>query len=121
MPNTQPGAAERYRLAISDGQHWCTAMLASQLNDVVKNGEVVNGCLLRLNEYLSQVMQGKRCKICDACCPILVTTSRSKEIPCASCPPSYFSIMACIQEIFAFLDPLQVALFRSRDYRTHGK
>lgn len=60
MPNTQPGAGERYRLAISDGQHWCTAMLASQLNDFVKNGEVINGCLLKLNEYLPQIMQGKR-------------------------------------------------------------
>lgn len=113
MPNTQPGAAERYRLAISDGQHWCTAMLASQLNDVVKNGEVVNGCLLRLNEYLSQVMQGKRCKICDTYCPILITTSRSKETPCTSCPLSSYQL----RRFLPSLDPLQTALLRSRVYQ----
>lgn len=56
-----PGqVSERYRLAISDGQHWCTAMLASQLNDVVKNEGVVNSSLIQLNEYLCQNMQGKR-------------------------------------------------------------
>ena len=59
VSNPLPNASERWRLALSDGTHWCTAMLASQLNDLVRSGELVNGTVLRLNEYLNQVMQGK--------------------------------------------------------------
>ena len=60
MPGQPNGQSERYRLAISDGTHWCTAMLASQLNDTVKQGAITNLCLIQLNEYLCNTMQGKR-------------------------------------------------------------
>ena len=58
--NAGQGSSERFRLAISDTAHWCPAMLASQLNDFVKSGELTNGCLIQLNEYLPQLMGGKR-------------------------------------------------------------
>ena len=53
-------AAERYRLAISDGRYWCTAMLATQLNEIVKSDQIHNNTILRLDEYLSNAVQGKK-------------------------------------------------------------
>ena len=53
-------SAERFRLAISDGKHWCTAMLATQLNEIVKSDQIHNNTILRLDEYLSNAVQGKK-------------------------------------------------------------
>ncbi len=52
--------AERYRLAISDGRFWCTAMLATQLNDMVKTDQIRNNTVMRLDDYLSNAVQGKK-------------------------------------------------------------
>ena len=52
--------AERFRLAISDGRFWCTAMLATQLNDMVKTDQIHNNTIIRLDEYLSHAVQGKK-------------------------------------------------------------
>ena len=51
---------ERFRLAISDGRYWCTAMLATQLNEIVKANQIHNNTILRLDEYLSNAVQGKK-------------------------------------------------------------
>lgn len=56
----QPGANERYRLAISDGQYWCVAMLATQLNTHVKENEIHENTVFKLEEYLSNAVQGKK-------------------------------------------------------------
>lgn len=52
--------AERYKLAISDGRHWCTAMMATQLNELAKTNQIHNNTIMRLDEYLSNLVQGKR-------------------------------------------------------------
>jgi len=52
--------AERFRLAVSDGRYWCTAMLATQLNDMVKTDQIHNNTILRLDDYLSNAVQGKK-------------------------------------------------------------
>ena len=52
--------AERYRVAISDGRFWCTAMLATQLNDMVKTDQIHNNTIIRLDEYLSNAVQAKK-------------------------------------------------------------
>ncbi len=52
--------AERFRLAISDGRFWCTAMLATQLNDMVKTDQIRNNTVIRLDDYLSNAVQGKK-------------------------------------------------------------
>ena len=52
--------AERFRLAISDGRFWCTAMLATQLNDMVKTDQIHHNTVIRLDEYLRNAVQGKK-------------------------------------------------------------
>lgn len=54
------GGAERYRLGVSDGAHWCSAMLATQLNDLVRDGRVDVGTVLRLDDYLVNVLSGRK-------------------------------------------------------------
>ena len=53
--------AERYKLAISDGRYWCTAMMATQLNELAKTNQIHNNTVMRLDEYLSNNVQDKRC------------------------------------------------------------
>ncbi len=43
-------AAERFRLIVSDGEHYQQAMLATQLNDLVKRGDVSKNCVVRVEE-----------------------------------------------------------------------
>jgi replication factor A1 len=43
-------AAERFRLIMSDGEHYQQAMLATQLNELVKRGEVVRHSVVRVDE-----------------------------------------------------------------------
>ncbi|EIE20436.1 replication factor-a protein [Coccomyxa subellipsoidea C-169] len=51
VPNKGDGK-QRHRLALSDGQHWITAIPATQLDDLVTNQVVVVGSVIRLEEYL---------------------------------------------------------------------
>ena len=61
VSNANPsGAAERFRLAISDGRFWCVAMLATQLNEIVNTNQIHENTILKLDEYLSNAVQGKR-------------------------------------------------------------
>lgn len=61
VSNANPNsAAERYRLAISDGTHWCVAMLATQLNEIVKTNQIHENSVFKLDEYLSNAVQGKK-------------------------------------------------------------
>lgn len=50
----------RFRLAISDGEHWCTAMLATQMNEKVSKGLVGNLSVMRLTDYLTSFSQDKK-------------------------------------------------------------
>lgn len=52
--------AERYKLAISDGRYWCTAMMATQLNELAKTNQIHNNTIMRLDDYLSNAVQGKK-------------------------------------------------------------
>ena len=54
------GAQERYRLGLSDGVHWCSAMLATQLNGLVSGGRIDVGTLLRLDDYLVNTLAGRK-------------------------------------------------------------
>lgn len=51
---------ERFRLIISDGVHYTQAMLATQLNELVKNKHVDKCSVVRLNEYLCNAVQGRK-------------------------------------------------------------
>lgn len=53
-------AAERYRLGVSDGTHWCSAMLATQLNGLIHAGSIEVGTMLRLDDYLVNTLGGRK-------------------------------------------------------------
>ncbi|XP_047141686.1 replication protein A 70 kDa DNA-binding subunit isoform X1 [Hydra vulgaris] len=56
-----PGANERYRLVLSDGEHYYTsAMLGTQLNDTVQEDMVEVRCVLQMDKYTCNVIQGTR-------------------------------------------------------------
>lgn len=58
MKRIPSGAQERYRLLVSDGQ-WSSsfAMLATQLNSKVADGEVTDNCVIRMNRYVCNTVQ----------------------------------------------------------------
>eukprot|EP00727_Mastigamoeba_balamuthi_P013165 m51a1_g8471 putative replication protein a 70 kda dna-binding subunit (646) ;mRNA; f:485091-487370 len=55
-----PNANDRYRLLVSDGVHLQQAMLGSQLNQVVKSGQVVTGTVIRVEEYTVSVVKDRK-------------------------------------------------------------
>lgn len=51
---------ERYRFLISDAVATQQAMLATQLNDRVKSGEVRKGSVIQLIDYICSTIQNRR-------------------------------------------------------------
>ena len=51
---------ERFRLVLNDGEFYQQAMLASQLNELVKRDEVRPGTICKLNSFICQAMGAKR-------------------------------------------------------------
>ena len=51
---------ERYRLILSDGEHFQQAMLSSRLNGLIKERAMVEMCFVRLNEFTVNEVQGRR-------------------------------------------------------------
>lgn len=47
-----PGANVRYRLIVSDSQHYQQAMLATQNNHLVDNGKLTPNCIIQLTEFI---------------------------------------------------------------------
>lgn len=63
-----PGAAERYRVVLSDIDNFVQCMLATQANHVVHDGLLEKGCIVRMKQYQAQSLRGKRCVVFS--CPI---------------------------------------------------
>eukprot|EP00177_Eucheuma_denticulatum_P005508 GFKZ01010015.1.p1 GENE.GFKZ01010015.1~~GFKZ01010015.1.p1 ORF type:complete len:662 (+),score=94.54 GFKZ01010015.1:285-2270(+) len=59
-PNASTNAPSRYRLAISDGEHFQQAMLATQLNALINQGQIKVFSLVRLNDFICNKLQNKR-------------------------------------------------------------
>lgn len=56
MANGNP-ASERYRLLLSDGLFLQSfSMLATQLNDMVKNGELADFCIIRVIQHITSTV-----------------------------------------------------------------
>lgn len=53
-------AGERWRLVVSDGQHYCQTMLATKANHVVHDGKLQRGCLARVKQYQPNNLKGKK-------------------------------------------------------------
>ncbi|KAG5189180.1 hypothetical protein JKP88DRAFT_197666 [Tribonema minus] len=46
------GQGERYRVVVSDGQHHQQSMLTTSQNDLITSGQMVEGCLICLDEFI---------------------------------------------------------------------
>ncbi|PFH60253.1 hypothetical protein XA68_11240 [Ophiocordyceps unilateralis] len=57
IPSAQGG--DRYRLVMSDGDHYVQTMLATQANHVVQDGKLERGCLARVRQYTPNNLKGK--------------------------------------------------------------
>ncbi|GBG82762.1 hypothetical protein CBR_g36292 [Chara braunii] len=51
---------ERFRLAVSDGTHIQQAMIATQMNEKVRSGELGPGSILELQEYICNIVQSRQ-------------------------------------------------------------
>ena len=56
----EPGK-QRYRLAVSDGEHWMSALIATQMAHLVTENRLVVNTVLRLKEYIVQDLGGRKC------------------------------------------------------------
>lgn len=52
---------ERYRLIISDGEHYMQAMLATQLNDLVQENSITKNTVAVVDKLTCNYVQEKRC------------------------------------------------------------
>jgi replication factor A1 len=60
ITSTAQNSAERWRVVLSDGTHFIQSMLATQLNPMVNNNEIVKGVLIRLGQYTMNKMKDKK-------------------------------------------------------------
>mmetsp|Transcript_2349 Transcript_2349/g.3412 ORF Transcript_2349/g.3412 Transcript_2349/m.3412 type:complete len:645 (+) Transcript_2349:183-2117(+) len=51
--------SDRYRLILSDGEHYCNGMLTTQLNGLIHSGEITQDCLVRVDEYMINKIQNR--------------------------------------------------------------
>ncbi|KAI4327970.1 hypothetical protein L6164_020372 [Bauhinia variegata] len=56
----QHSATERYRLVLSDGSHYQQGMLATQKNELVHTGRLQKGSVVRLTQYICNVVQNRK-------------------------------------------------------------
>jgi replication factor A1 len=59
---------DRYRIIVSDGEHFIQAMLATQLNHLVNDESIKKNTIVNVTKMTCNYVQDKRCvaKICDA-------------------------------------------------------
>ena len=53
-----PGAADRFRVILSDGVHYMQGMLASQLTSLIHSNQLVQDCLVKIKSYMRNQVQG---------------------------------------------------------------
>ncbi len=54
-------AVSRYRIIMSDGDHYIQAMLATQLNHLVVDQKVIKNSIVCVERLTCNYVQGKRC------------------------------------------------------------
>ncbi|KAI0093894.1 replication factor-A protein 1 [Irpex rosettiformis] len=69
-------AADRYRVIVSDGEHFLQAMLATQLNKFVEDDEVVKNSIIVIDKFTCNFVQDKRLLIILGMHPIHKATEK---------------------------------------------
>ena len=91
---TDPEKEKRYRVMLSDGTHYVTAMLTSQLNNHVADNNIQKFTVIRLKDYFTNEINGRKCvprleralKILAP--PPFSARESGHPPPCAADPPS---------------------------------
>jgi replication factor A1 len=60
MAAQQGGAQERWRVVFSDGQNYVQTMLATSLNDFIRDGRLLRGFLVKLLGYQGNNVKQKK-------------------------------------------------------------
>ncbi|CAG8983163.1 hypothetical protein HYALB_00010311 [Hymenoscyphus albidus] len=60
LSSTGDGVPERFRLVLSDVDHFVQSMLATQANHVVHDGKLKKGSIVRLKSYQANEVKGKK-------------------------------------------------------------
>ncbi|KAF3357892.1 hypothetical protein VD0004_g9366 [Verticillium dahliae] len=55
----QQGAADRFRIVLSDINNYVQSMMATQVNHVIHDGHLVKNCLVRVTQYQPNSVKGK--------------------------------------------------------------
>lgn len=55
-----PNPIDRYRIIVSDGEHFLQSMLATQLNHFVDDGQIIKNTICRLDKFTCNLVQEKR-------------------------------------------------------------
>jgi replication factor A1 len=58
-----PQQSDRYRMMVSDGTHFLQAMLATQLNALVQDGQINARCVVRLDEFICNTVHERQIAI----------------------------------------------------------
>jgi len=61
--DNKSGGEERWKVVLSDGNLFCSGMCATQLNHLVHSGTIALNCILRVSEFIVNVM-GSGQRIC---------------------------------------------------------
>ena len=56
----QPGGTDRFRIVLSDLDNYVQAMLASQVNHLVRDEKIVRNCIVRVTQYQPNAVKGKK-------------------------------------------------------------
>lgn len=56
LQSSTNGAADRYKLVVSDGSHYMSAMLSSQLNSLVTSNAIARYSVLKLKRYMVNIV-----------------------------------------------------------------
>lgn len=60
IPSQNPGAADRYRVILSDGEMYVQAMLSSQTTYLVEDGSLERNCIVRITNWAPNRVANRR-------------------------------------------------------------
>ena len=60
IPPTSGPSVDRYRVIVSDGEHFLQSMLATQMNYIVEEDQIGKGAIAVIEKFSVNLVQGKR-------------------------------------------------------------
>ena len=86
LENKTEGAEKRYRVMLSDGVHYVTAMLTSSLNQYVADDKLRKFSVIKLKDYFANEVNNRKCVVSPARVASPTATSRESWHPISFFP-----------------------------------